>query len=459
MDRWINLKISNFEYLLFLNSLSRRDFHDLENYPLFPWLTAGRRLNQTVDGRSTYRCCPMSQEVAGQFNLPTFTGDINQIMQECQERGLEAVPDIYAVPEFSSLDCVYGLRKLLESTFVSSELHQWISLIWSSDFDSMIRPLFAGTHPKRKAELPRADSIETVNVSQSIDHAIVTWNGPSFVIRFLSDRMVADVTLQHKAKKPPTQTPGEVVNLPALHGDRVFRQFRSTFLFFSVGSPLFYFVDGLNALPLNPHIGDIQALACAGRWLVAAGQDSSVALFLDLKRYWGIFLYRAAVVCLSLSDSFKVIAAGMADMSLVLCSLVSGQVVHVADIRPLVPKRVMVTPAWGFVVVYAEEVVFERKLSWIVIFTVNGKQFKKFELPFAVDNWCTWNSRQGFDYMALTDTTGNLFVAEVYFVESLECVYQAGSRLVTITFLAEVDSIIAVSEAGKIAIVPFVSNA
>jgi hypothetical protein len=459
MGRWINSKVSNFEYLLLLNSLSRRDFHDLENYPLFPWLTAGRRLNHTVDGRPTCRRCPMSQAVATKFHLSTFSGDVNQIMQECQEQGLEAVPDIYAVPEFSSLEYVYGLRKVLESTFVSSELNLWISLIWSSDFDSMIRPLFAGTHPKRKTEPPRTDSIETVNVSQSIDHAIVTRKGPSFVVRFLFERTVADVTFQGDVKKPPTQTPGEVVNMPAAHGDWVFTQYQSTFLFFSVGSPLFYLVDGLSALPLNPHIGDIRAVACVGRWLVAAGHDSSVTLFLDLKRYWEIFLYRARPVCLSLSDTFKVVAAGMADMSIVLCSLVSGQVVHVADIRPLMPKRVIVTPAWGFVVVYAEEVVFEQKLSWAVIFTVNGRQFRKFELPFPVDNWCTWKSRQGFDYMALADKAGNLYVAEVYFVESLECVYKADSRLVKIAFLEEIEAIIAISEAGRITIVPFVCNA
>lgn len=36
--RWITRKISNFEYLIALNTISGRTFNDLNQYPVFPWI-------------------------------------------------------------------------------------------------------------------------------------------------------------------------------------------------------------------------------------------------------------------------------------------------------------------------------------------------------------------------------------------------------------------------------------
>jgi hypothetical protein len=76
-----------------------------------------------------------------------------------------------------------------------------------------------------------------------------------------------------------------------------------------------------------------------------------------------------------------------------------------------------------------------------------------------MDIWCTWKSKQGFDYIAIADHAGNLFVAEAYFIESLECVYRAESRIVRIAFLEEFNSIVVIADVGRISIVPFLPNA
>jgi len=38
VDSWINWKISNFEFLMWLNIYSNRSYHDLSQYPVFPWI-------------------------------------------------------------------------------------------------------------------------------------------------------------------------------------------------------------------------------------------------------------------------------------------------------------------------------------------------------------------------------------------------------------------------------------
>ncbi|KAL6652262.1 hypothetical protein ACP70R_011187 [Stipagrostis hirtigluma subsp. patula] len=56
MERWANWEISNFEYLMELNTLAGRSYNDITQYPVFPWIIAdykSRELN--LDDPSTYR--------------------------------------------------------------------------------------------------------------------------------------------------------------------------------------------------------------------------------------------------------------------------------------------------------------------------------------------------------------------------------------------------------------------
>lgn len=37
-QRWLNGQISNFQYLMHLNTLAGRSYNDLSQYPIFPWI-------------------------------------------------------------------------------------------------------------------------------------------------------------------------------------------------------------------------------------------------------------------------------------------------------------------------------------------------------------------------------------------------------------------------------------
>lgn len=39
-QRWQRREISNFEYLMYLNTISGRTYQDLNQYPIFPWIIA-----------------------------------------------------------------------------------------------------------------------------------------------------------------------------------------------------------------------------------------------------------------------------------------------------------------------------------------------------------------------------------------------------------------------------------
>ena len=36
--KWINREISNFDYLMALNTIAGRSYNDLSQYPVFPWI-------------------------------------------------------------------------------------------------------------------------------------------------------------------------------------------------------------------------------------------------------------------------------------------------------------------------------------------------------------------------------------------------------------------------------------
>ncbi|KAG8083111.1 hypothetical protein GUJ93_ZPchr0014g47635 [Zizania palustris] len=56
MERWVNWEISNFEYLMELNTLAGRSYNDITQYPVFPWIIADYRSEVlSLDDPSTYR--------------------------------------------------------------------------------------------------------------------------------------------------------------------------------------------------------------------------------------------------------------------------------------------------------------------------------------------------------------------------------------------------------------------
>lgn len=43
-ELWKKRKISNFQYLMELNKIAGRTFNDIMQYPVFPWILAGKSI-------------------------------------------------------------------------------------------------------------------------------------------------------------------------------------------------------------------------------------------------------------------------------------------------------------------------------------------------------------------------------------------------------------------------------
>ena len=55
-QKWCNHDLSNFEYLMKLNTIAGRSFNDLSQYPIFPWIiTDYKSENLDLNDPSIYR--------------------------------------------------------------------------------------------------------------------------------------------------------------------------------------------------------------------------------------------------------------------------------------------------------------------------------------------------------------------------------------------------------------------
>lgn len=185
---WIEGRISNYEYIMFLNHISGRSFNDLNHYPVAPWILKDYS-GDTIDFNDPSIFRDLSLPVVSDSKNPVsraevikYLHDIEPFTSICKvedvspafsiddfvqlstdEFTCEVIPEFFAMPEAvsnpnfaiplwskSPLDFVYNHRKLLESRPVSENLHKWITLMWGTSKHYDLETLFTETHPPRE---------------------------------------------------------------------------------------------------------------------------------------------------------------------------------------------------------------------------------------------------------------------------------------------------------------------
>jgi hypothetical protein len=74
---------------------------------------------------------------------------------------------------------------------------------------------------------------------------------------------------------------------------------------------------------------------------------------------------------------------------------------------------VLVSQAWGFIVVYEKC----QESKFVEVYTVNGDFVKRKEVKAAVKVWTTWRSTAGFDYIIMALKSGSIFAAETFILK------------------------------------------
>ncbi|CAL9184110.1 unnamed protein product [Musa hybrid cultivar] len=179
LKRWQNGEISNFQYLMLLNTLAGRGYSDLTQYPVFPWVLADyesetldlkspqsfRKFDKPMGSQTAEREDEFRKWLGGQFDHAdrlfnsvkdtwlsaagkSNTSDVKEMIPEflyipeflenrfnldlgIKQSG-EKVGDVVLPPwaKGSAREFIRKHREALEADYVSENLHCWIDLIF-----------------------------------------------------------------------------------------------------------------------------------------------------------------------------------------------------------------------------------------------------------------------------------------------------------------------------------------
>ncbi|ORY69241.1 beach-domain-containing protein [Neocallimastix californiae] len=130
-EMWQNRKLSNFDYLMFLNTISGRTFNDLTQYPVFPWVIKDY-ISETID-----------------LNDPNIYRDLSKPIGALNEVRLEQFKERYYSFEDMEMD---DIKPFFYGTHYSSAANVLFYMIRMEPFTTLHIALQSGKfdHPDRQ---------------------------------------------------------------------------------------------------------------------------------------------------------------------------------------------------------------------------------------------------------------------------------------------------------------------
>jgi hypothetical protein len=382
----------------------------------------------------------------------------------------------------TSTDFIYIQRKALESDYISSMLNHWIDLIWGYKqkgkeseqanntfdptlYDDVWQPdvladpirrqmieamlqhcghiplqLFFSPHPTRAVQRNRF-SLKTFfafHLSHKfVRFAMITQEDESPVIRVHCITEKGEfLKITQAVRESWTDSETQVVQIAPHQGalGQSVKLTRVGAFCYLRGKLMLVAVNDVGQLvEIDPvtrevqrvagHIGQVNCLSASKDILVTGGADTITNIWsqseLRTAPLYSLTSYHDEILCCAVSQEFGLAVSLTRDGSMFLISTGAGTNLRVLDIAPEIPMLVTITQGWGFVLVYSTKIVDGISTFYISVYTVNGDFVRKKLIPFSIENWMTWVSKAGFDYVVAVASNAEVYVFEAYFVELL----------------------------------------
>jgi WD40 repeat protein len=173
-----------------------------------------------------------------------------------------------------------------------------------------------------------------------------------------------------------------------------------------------------------------------------------------LSERFSVPTYGNSILCGCISQPFGVFVSGTDGKALVVGRLTDGSTVRVIRLN-FVPQKVIVTPHWGFIVVYGsayEQGILKCTLS---IFNINGIMINSVPFHGIVSHWVAVTSSRGFDFIVLSSEDGKIFAFEAFFLDLRSPIYRCHCDLACLAFSKKSNVIIAAGTDGQVRLIPF----
>lgn len=120
----------------------------------------------------------------------------------------------------------------------------------------------------------------------------------------------------------------------------------------------------------------------------------------------------------------------------------------------LTPIKVLITPSWGFIVVYCTEVFAGLLKNIIMVFSINGMFIRCCEIPSKIVFWTSWSSAEGFDYLVYSTDTGFVYLTQVFKAHKSREIYHSKASIISAVVSRDRKILSILMNDGKIALIP-----
>ena len=363
----------------------------------------------------------------------------------------------------NAIEFIYLHRKALESEHVSANVSNWIDLIWgfkqtgqeAIDADNVFYPylyedvwnlphvqqlgnydevqatlenlgqipqkLFEERHPSREpAREPIVSKATPLDVPLQ-DIVSVFWAEKTLIC--CTKNWVYSIKISHK--KGGAVTPSVTKwkpKLPEWKTASIVSDKNVIFLLANDGV-LSVTPTGADQIPVYQELGKIWCISGHREFIIAGGKDASINLYrsrapFDLLQSFPSF--HDEIICCDINSSFDLAVACTKDKNLFFISPSRETVNRVVPLEDRTPLMILITPGWGFVVVYEEERSASKTSRFIELFTVNGERIRIVDINFRIDTWTCWKSTSGFDYLMILCKNRELRACEVFYLDFVD---------------------------------------
>jgi len=349
---------------------------------------------------------------------------------------------------------VYIHRRALESPAISKQLNLWIDSVWGvnqksnyqTSFDPIIKledrnafiihhgsiptQLFTKPHIEKKnlneSKTLKANGFRIIAFSdQSISYStfyshdkttinglIVTKTGKINLINLKVTALISTVTSQ--IGNINNQNEDTILDIGVMVSNNCFLSVNS-----ERNQLELYYSDG------KIQLSEVQSfkfskIECDDKWIITYNNHSQMHIWNRdrLSSPSAVFTTTFKLVnFIALSSKFDLIVFGTENHQLFFCSLYKNRVSKMIPFTNGSIKRIIVTPTWGFVLVFSEIISNKGLFYEISLFSPNSHQIRSETISEKITCWDSFSSPNGFDFIIAATEKGNIYVFEAFFLK------------------------------------------